>query len=157
MKTQTKLNLAICSSLALALVIWSLVPLQAQEPAKGKMMMEGKMMESCQKMKEKKQEMMADMKAQDAELTEAVAKMNSASEDQKMSLMAALITSMVEQQTAMHTRTAEMQEEMMAHMMEHMQMGKESMAQCPMMKEMKGMKGMDNKSGDAHKEHQNKK
>ena len=154
MKTQTNLNLAICSSLALALVIWSLVPLQAQEPAKGKKMMEGKMMESCQKMKEQKQKMMADMKAQDAELTEAVAKMNSAPEEQKMSLMAALITSMVEQQTAMHTRTAKMQEEMMTHMMEHMQMGKESMAQCPMMKEMKGMKGMDNKSGDVQKEPQ---
>jgi hypothetical protein len=32
-----------------------------------------------------------------------------------------------------------------------MQMGKESMAQCPM---MKGMKGMDEKSAVAHKEHQ---
>jgi hypothetical protein len=30
--------------------------------------------------------------------------------------------------------------------MEHMQMGKESMSQCPM------MKGMDEKSGDAQKE-----
>lgn len=112
------------------------------------------MMESCQKMKEKKQEMMADMKAQDAKLIEAVARMNSAPEDQKMTLMAALITSLVEQRSAMHTRTAKMQEEMMTHMMEHMQMGKESMAQCPM---MKGMKGMDNQSEDAHKEHQNKK
>ncbi len=112
------------------------------------------MMESCQQMKEKKQELMADMKAQDAELTKAVAKINNAPEDQKMGLMAALITSMVEQRTDMHTRKAKMQEEMMSHMMEHMQMGKESMAQCPMMKRMKGM---DNKSGDVHKEHQNKK
>ena len=31
----------------------------------------------------------------------------------------------------------------------HMQMGKESMSQCPM---MKGKKGMDEKSGDAQKE-----
>lgn len=155
MKTQS--NLANCSSLALALVILTLIPLQAQEPANGEKMMDGKTMESCSKLKEKKQEMMADMKAQDAKLTEAVAKMNSAPENQKMSLMSALITSMVEQQTAMHTRKAKMQEEMMAHMMEHMQMGKESMAQCPMMKEMKGMKGMNNKSGDAHKEHQSKK
>ena len=156
MKTQTSLNLAICSSLTLALVIWSLNPLQAQEPVKGKMMKEGKMMESCQTMKEKKQEMMADLKAQDAKLIEAVARMNSATGDQKMTLMAALITSLVEQRTAMHRRTAKMQEEMMTHMMEHMQMGKESMTQCPMMKEMMGKKGMDNKSGDAHKEHQNK-
>ncbi len=78
MKSQTNLNLAICFSLALALalVIWSPVPLRAQEPAKGKVMPEANMMEHCQKMKEHKQKMMADMKAQDAELTEAVAKMN---------------------------------------------------------------------------------
>jgi len=31
---------------------------------------------------------------------------------------------------------------MMTHMMQHMQMGKKSMSQCPMMKEMGGMKGM---------------
>jgi hypothetical protein len=30
---------------------------------------------------------------------------------------------------------------MMKHMMQHMQMGKDSMSQCPM---MRGMKGMDN-------------
>jgi hypothetical protein len=35
----------------------------------------------------------------------------------------------------MHTK----QEAMQAKMMGHMEMGKESMAQCPMMKEMKGM------------------
>jgi hypothetical protein len=29
-----------------------------------------------------------------------------------------------------------MEDEMMKHMMEHMQMGKESMSQCPMMKGM---------------------
>ena len=68
-----------------------------------------------------------------------------------MSLMAAVITRMVEQQTATHVRMAKMQEDMMKHMMQHMQMGKESMAQCPM---MKSMKGMDDKSGDAHKEPQ---
>ena len=36
---------------------------------------------------------------------------------------------------------------MMQHMMQHMQMGKESMSQCPM------MKGVDEKTGDAHKKH----
>ena len=43
---------------------------------------------------------------------------------------------------------------MMQHMMQHMQMGKESMAQCPMMKDMKGMKGMDEGSAATHKDHQ---
>jgi hypothetical protein len=39
---------------------------------------------------------------------------------------------------------------MMKHMMQHMQMGKESLSQCPM---MKGLKGMDEKPGDAQEEH----
>ncbi len=153
MKNQTNTNLVIRSSLALALAlaIWSPVQAQSAEPAKGKKMTEAKMMERCQEMKEQKQKMMEDMKAQDAQLTEQVAEMNSAPEDKKMSLMAAVITHMVEQRIAMDARKAKMEEEMMKHMMEHMQMGKESMSQCPM---MKGMKGMDEKSAGAHKEHQ---
>lgn len=142
MNNQTKTNLVIRSSLALALAlaIWSPVQARSAEPAEGKNMTEAKMMERCQEMKEQKRTMMEDMKAQDAELTEHVAKMNSAPEDKKMSLMAAVITHMVEQRITMDARKAKMEEEMMKHMMQHMQMGKESMSQCPM---MKGMKGMD--------------
>jgi ethanolamine utilization protein EutQ (cupin superfamily) len=92
--------------------------------------------------------MKEDMKAQDSELTKQIAKMNRAPKDKKMNLMAAVITHMVEQRIAMDARKAKMEEEMMQHMMKHMQMGKESMAQCPMMKDM------DDKSGDDHKEHQ---
>ena len=153
MKKQTRTNLFIRSSLALALAmaIWSPAQSRSEEPAEGKKMMEGKMMERCQAMKEQKQKMKEDMKAHDVELTEQISKMNRAPEDQKMGLMAAVITHMVEQRITMDARKAKMEEEMMQHMMQHMQMGKESMSQCPM---MKGMKGMDEKSGDAHKEHQ---
>ena len=138
MKTQTNTNLAIRSSLALtlALAIWSPLPSLSAEPAAETMMMEGKMMERCKEMMEQKQKMKEDMKAQDAELTEQVAKMNSAPEDKKMSEMAAVITHMVEQRIAMDARKARMEEEMMQHMMRHMQMGKESMSKCPMMKDM---------------------
>ena len=93
-------------------------------------------MKHCQEMKEQKQKMKEDMKAQDAELTEQLAKMNSAPEDKKMSLMAAVITHMVEQRIAMDARMEKMQEEMMKHMMQHMQVGMESMSQCPMIKDM---------------------
>ena len=153
MKKQTHTNLLIRSSLALALAlaIWSPVQARSEEPAEGKKMMEGKMMERCQAMKEQKQKMKEDMKAQNAELTEHVAKMNSAPEAKKVGLMAAVITHLVEQRITMDARKAKMEEEMMKHMMQHMQMGKESMAQCPM---MKGMKGMDEKSAGDHKEHQ---
>ena len=90
--------------------------------------MEGKMMEGCAAMKEQKQKMKEDMKAHDAQLTEQVAKMNSAPQDKKTDLLAAVVTHMVEQRIAMDARKAKMEEEM--------------------------MKGMDDKSGDAHKGHQ---
>ena len=115
-------------------------------PAEGKEMMEGKMTANRQKMMQQKQKMMEEMKAQDAELIKQVAQMNSAPSGKKIGLMAGIVTRIVEQRMAMDERKAKMEE-----MMQHMQMGKESMAQCPM---MKGMKGMDDKSGDAHKEHQ---
>jgi hypothetical protein len=75
-----------------------------------------------------------------------------APDSKKVGLIAAILTKMTEQRIAMDARKAKMQEEMMKHMMQHMQMGKESMSQCPMMKEMKDMKGMDEKTGDTPKE-----
>ena len=98
------------------------------------------MKECCQTMKEQKEKLMADMKAQDAELAGEVATMNSAAEDKKLDLMAAIVTHMVEQRTAMNVRMEKMHEQMMEHMMKHMQMGKESMSKCST------MKGMDEKS-----------
>ena len=144
MKKQTLTNFLIRFTLALALTmaIWSPLQSQATEPVKEKSITESKMMEGCQEMMEKKQEMMAEMKAQDVEIASQVEKMNSAPADKKVDLIAAVVTRMVEQRAAMNARKAEMQEEMMTHMMQHMQMGKESMSQCPMMKEMGGMKGM---------------
>src|ERR1035437_953278 len=145
-----KTNLAIRSSIALglALTVWSPVYAQSPQPAERKAMTEATMMERCQEMKEQKQKMKEDMKAQDAQLTEHLTKMNRAPGDKKMGLMASVLTHMVEQQITMDARKAKMEEEMMKHMMQHMQMGKESMSQCPM---MKGMKGMDEKSGEAQK------
>jgi hypothetical protein len=172
MQKRTNMDLLIRSSLALVLAlaighlsacaehrlgtgpaVGSPAQSQSAETAEGKNMAEAKMMERCREMKEQKQKMKEDMKAQDAELTEQIAKMNSAPKDKKMSLMAAVITRMVEQRIIMDARKAKMEEEMMKHMMQHMQMGKESMSQCPMMKEMKGM---DESPAGAHKEHQKK-
>lgn len=107
------------------------------EPAKAAGMMDGKMMEGCQEMQTQKESMKADMMAQDAQLTEQLAKMNAAPEKKKLDLMAAALTQMVAQRIVMYARKAKMEEEMMMHMMQHMQMGKDSMSQCPMMKGMK--------------------
>ena len=101
-------------------------------------------------MKKQKEKMMEEVKAQDAELAAHVAKMNSAPEDKKLDLVAAVVTHMVEQRIAMNARMEKMHAEMMKHMMQHMQMGKESMSQCPM---MKGMNDMGEKPTATHQEH----
>ena len=102
---------------------------------------EGKMMDHCKKMMEQKEKMGAEIKAQDAGLTEEIAKMNKAPQPEKLELMAALLTHLVEQRSAMNVKKARMEEGMMKHMMGHMQMGKESMSDCPMMKGMKHGEG----------------
>lgn len=156
MKKQTNRNLLIASSvtLALAMAVWFPVRSRSAGPAGEKMMTEGKMMEHCKMMQEHHQKMMTEMKAQDAALTEQVAKMNGAPDDKKVGLMAAVVTTLAEQRTGMNARMEKMHGEMMTHMMEHMQMGKESMMECPM---MKGMKGMGEKSEGDHKEHHEEK
>lgn len=140
MKNNTNLLIRSGLTVVMALVLWLPVQVWSEEPAKEANTMQAAGMENCKAMMEKKREMMTDMKAQDAEFTEQVAQMNSAPEEKKLELIAALITKMVEQQAKMNARRAQMQDEMMQHMTEHMQMGKGPMAQCPM---MKGMKGMD--------------
>ncbi len=136
-------------ALVLALAIW--IPAHAQSPKPAAKMTEATMMEHCQEMKEQKQKLKDDGDAQNAQITAQLSEMNSAPKDKKMNLMAAVVTHAVEQRIAMDARKAKMEDEMMMHMMEHMQMGKDSMSQCPM---MKGMKVMDESSAAAPKEHQ---
>lgn len=148
--SRSSLVLVLGLAVALALAIWSPALLQSAEPAADKTPTEATMMERCQAMMAQKQKMMADMKAQDAELTEQVAQMNSAPQDKKINLMAAVLTRMVEQRTNMNMRREKMQEAMMQHMMQHMQMGKDSMSQCPM---MPGMMGRNKKPAATRSEH----
>jgi hypothetical protein len=136
MKHPTNRSFVICSSLALALAIWFPVQAQSAEPAEGTNLTAPKKMECCQDMKEQKQKMMAEMKAQDAELTVQLAEMNSAPADKKLGLLAAIVTHMVEQRTAMNARMEKMHEEMMEHTMQHKQMGTESKTPCPMKKDL---------------------
>ena len=109
-RTQTHTNLVIGSSLllALTLAIGSPVNAQSPEPAQGNSMMKSTMMERCQEMKQQKQSMKEDMKAQDAQLTGELAEMNRAPEDKKMGLMAGVLTHLVEQRMTMNARKAKM-------------------------------------------------
>ena len=94
----------------------------------------------CQAMMADHEKMMAELKAADQRLNDLVGKMNAASSATKAEATAAVVSEMVTQRMAMRDGMMTMQHEMMAHMMEHMQAGKDSMAKCPMMKSMGGMK-----------------
>ena len=87
-----------------------------------------------------REKMMADMKAADQRLDGLIVKMNAASGTEKTTATAAVVTEMVAQSRTMREGMMKMQQSMMPHMMEHMQEGTTSMAACPMMKQMGGMK-----------------
>ena len=147
----TKFVIRSIAAFALTLTVLSPAQVRSAEPAKGKSMTELKLMERCQELKEQKQRMKEDMKAQDAELAELVAKLKSAPADKKMDLLAAVVTQMGEQRIAMDARKARMDEDMMNHMMQHVQMGKDSLSECPL---MNGMKEKNDNSAGAKKDPQ---
>ena len=91
---------------------------------------------TCQTMMAEREKMMADMKAADQRLDDLVATMNTASGMEKMAATTTVVTEMVTQRRTMRDGMMKMQQDMMGHMMEHMQAGKDSMAMCPMMKQM---------------------
>ncbi len=164
MKQTSLAKLLLRSAFALAVfsAAWTTLGAQSASPKVGmpmkgeKMMggtmMKGKMMGDCDQMMERKQEMGKAMMTQNTALAEQVAAMNRAPEKQKLGLMAGIVTQLAEQRTARDAQKAKMDDSMMGHMMHHMQMGPESVAQCPMMQGMGAMKGMDEKS-DAQKQH----
>lgn len=124
-------------ALALALAIWSPAGAQPTEPAKAKAVadhskMDHAKMDHAKMMMAHCKGMMADMKTQDAELALQVARMNSATREAKLDLMAEIITQMTAQRTAMDAKMADMHLEMM----KHMQMGMDSKGHHPKMKDM---------------------
>jgi septal ring factor EnvC (AmiA/AmiB activator) len=116
------------------------IPPAHQHAAAAKAQPASAMDAKCQAMMAGHEKMMADLKANDQRLDELVATMNAASGTEKMAATARVVTEKVTQDRAMRDGMMKMQHDMMGHMMEHMQAGKESMAGCPMMKQMSGMK-----------------
>lgn len=145
MKIKNMQSLLIRSGILFAVAFGS--PLQAQpDPgAKGRMM-DGKMMDwkgTESQMTERRQKMMADVKAQDEVLKDLVAKMNSAPDDKKLALMANVVTLLVEQRVAVNERRSSMMDEMFNHMMWHTRMGMENILHCPFYDEWKSSDGKD--------------
>jgi uncharacterized protein HemX len=144
MKKFRNSSLAFSSCLALALATWSPAQAQSTKPAHEKTMTKSNMMAHCQEMEEQKEKMMTERKAQDTELGKQISEMNSAPDDKKLGLLAAVVTRLVEQRSATDAQMETMHAGMMKHMMERMQMGKESMPHGPM------LKGMGEASEKAH-------
>ena len=115
-------------------------PQEHQHPAADKGKPASSMAAKDHAMMAEREKMMADMKVADQRLSELVASMNSASGMEKPTATAAVVTEMVAQNRTMHVGMMKMQQDMMTHMMEHMQEGKDSMAMCPMMKQMSDKK-----------------
>jgi hypothetical protein len=115
-------------------------PKAATATAKPQAGMEAAMAAKCQAMMADHKKMMTEMKAADQRLDDVVAKMNAASGMEKADATAAVVNEMVTQRRTMRDGMMKMEGGMMGHMMEHMQAGKDSMAMCPMMKQMGGMK-----------------
>ena len=107
----------------------------------------------CQTLHAQKQRLNEDIAAQDAELTVRLGQMKSAPTEQKAVLVAAIVTTLVEQRVIRDVRRAKLADEMMAHMMNHLgKRGMEKMGQemCPMMKSLddRVMKTMDDKNNN---------
>ena len=90
----------------------------------------------CQAMMAERETMMTDMKAADQRLDDLVATMNTASGMEKMAATATVVAEMVTERRTMRDGMMKMQQDMMGHMLQHMQAGKDSMAMCPMLKQM---------------------
>jgi hypothetical protein len=124
----------VCLGTGLFLMMAIGAPCMAQSPEAGhrKKMISGKRAEHCAEMKQHHQKMMEEMKARDAELDELAAKMNAAPQDQKVDLMAEIVTRMVKERSAMHAKMEGVQ----GGMLERMPIGRGPMGDCPTMKEM---------------------
>jgi septal ring factor EnvC (AmiA/AmiB activator) len=143
---RTKRIVTVMLASCAAVVMWAVPGLVAQTPqapkqaatatAKPQAGMEAK----CQAMMAEHEKMMTETKAADQRLDALVATMNAASGPAKADATAAVVSEMVTQRRTMRDGMMKMQQDMMGHMMEHMQAGKDSMAMCPMMKPMSGMK-----------------
>jgi len=81
------------------------------------------------------------MQAQAGRLAASMETMERAPREDRLELLAAVVTLMAQQQSTRNAHQAKMEESMMKHLLAHMEMGKESLAQCPLMKGMGAPKG----------------
>jgi len=112
-------SISVRTGLALAMTLAFCVPVLAQntdQPMPKAMKMDHPKMDHHKMMMDQCKGMMDEMKSQDAELADQITKMNNASKDDKVDLMAAILTQMAKQRAAMNEKMANMHMEMMKNM-----------------------------------------
>jgi hypothetical protein len=119
MTTQTPTTFLLRSSLALiiAMALGASAIGQPADTTEAKPLLQDQAPGADEGMASQRHQMMEDMRAQDIELTKAVAKMNSATKDKKMALMADIITQMVKQRAETTSRMEEIQEQVTHYML----------------------------------------
>lgn len=111
--------------------------------------------EMCQMMQDRMEQMHQKYAAMQAELDEAVSKMNAAEGEERVDAVVNVLNELVTKQKSMHEMHGNMMQGMMKHMSAHMAKGMDAsagkeMMSCPMMGEMmKG--GMMQKEGSESK------
>lgn len=96
-------------------------------------------MEMCKKMMAEMDTEKAHMKDMDTKLDGLVSTMDSATGEDKVNAMSAVVKELVSQRSMMRMMKEKMDTKMMGHMMEHMKMPmKSGKMDCPMMKGMMG-------------------
>jgi len=112
--------------------------------------------QSCQEIQQQKKTMNDDINLQNKVLSEQITTMNLAPKDQKMELMAGVITNLLRQRMVVDARRAQMEEKMMAHLMAHLSphlsSDNRAMIHCPMMTDKIDIKSEPIKSGATHNE-----
>ena len=142
MKTVVMAVMAGCAAAVIAAVpgVSAQTPQEHQHPATEAVTPSPGMAAKDQAMMAEREKMMTAMKAADQRLDDLVTRMNAASGVEKTAATATLVTAIVAERRTMREGMMKMQDGMMSHMMEHMQAGAASMAMCPMMKQMGGVK-----------------
>jgi hypothetical protein len=133
---------AVCATVAISATtgLAGQMPQGAGHAAMAQAKPEPGMAAKCQAMMADREKMAAEMKSAEERLGDLVTTMNAATGMDKTTAIAAVINEMIMQRRALKDGMMKSQHGMMTHMMEHMQAGKDSMAMCPMMKQMGEMK-----------------
>lgn len=94
------------------------------------------LLRGCQELKELRDELRTDQRQQAADLAKEISKVNAAPAEQQVALLTQALTHLTEQQSKMNVRLTDLDDEMLQHQMLHIQLGSNSIPECPLLKRL---------------------